>query len=676
MAQTDSFTTAGTFTWTSPLTGTVSVLAIGGGAGSGASATLGEGGGSGGDSAYSALSVTSGVDYTVVVGASGVFGGAGGSSYFLDDGTIFASGGVSGTASTGGTTDGSNSIGDTVFAGGAGGNGGGVGTGGGGGGGGAGQTGAGGAGSANSLTTGGAGGIGGAGGGGAGGAGGNAAAVGNVGVGIGGGGGGGGAGANGKAGHAGAVYITYTLPTPDVPPTVPGNLSPTTSGILGFYYPEKITGKNDGDAITTWLDGSGFTYNVTQGTAGLRPHFSVGTSRNSVLFAAASSTLLSAVLPGIDVSSGATIISLAQRAKIADAYQCPASVTGASSFGMGATSQDAGAQHSHTGIWAQYAKASFGDTNDVGRAFAAPDASYSILVARWGGSLPSIAMDNGFIVTGSDQSSNLTAKSATGISIGGFGASTYADGRLLPQLIFSRALSASEIQGWAAYLCAYAGISLPSMLIVPGDSRPYGYIDGSDPNEGGITGNSPVAQLVTALGTSVTGWFCKNSAVAGYTQLDINAYLPTIITQANVLRGKQIVIMQAACRNAAAVDTPGHRTGAEIWADYLTGVQLLQAAGIKVIGLTDPISTTFANIAGDFNALVRANTGLFDGYVDVAADPAFSDPTNLTYYLADGSHWAQAGRTAWATRVSGAARQLISSSTPAERLSLGLGVGL
>ena len=51
------------------------------------------------------------------------------------------------------------------------------------------------------------------------------------------------------------------------PPDVPKSIS----GLTLWFAADKLTGFNDGDAVTTWPDLSGNGYDVTQGTSGSRP---------------------------------------------------------------------------------------------------------------------------------------------------------------------------------------------------------------------------------------------------------------------------------------------------------------------------------------------------------------------------------------------------------------------
>lgn len=247
---TDTYATAGTYTWTCPAGVTsVTVECWGGGGGGGfGRATNGAAGGGGGGGAYasSVITVTPGVSYTVVVGAGGSGGAANGTtgtaglnssfntSSVIAVGGSFGAGVATNTSGTGGAGGAAASCtGITTWSGGAGSNG--VsGTGGAGGGGGAAASATADGASATSTSTGAIGtnpspnlGSGGSG----------------VNANAGGAGtlyGGGGAGAHrnaggnkaGGAGAAGAVLLTYTIPACSAIPT-PGNTNADVSSVCG-----------------------------------------------------------------------------------------------------------------------------------------------------------------------------------------------------------------------------------------------------------------------------------------------------------------------------------------------------------------------------------------------------------------------------------------------------------
>jgi hypothetical protein len=274
----DVFTVPGTYTWIAS-TATVDARCIGAGGG-GSNGHAQGGGGGGGFIRASAMAVTPGTSYTVVVGAGGS-GGAGGfsssgnsgvtggaSTFTGDAASISGLGGAgapnSGTGGAGGSTTGTG----TTFTGGAGGNFTFSGDGGAGGGGSAGTAANGNAGHANSVNTGGAGGAA-VSGGGKGGAGGNGGAgspptqPGFAGTAPGGGGGAGGFnesdsyGRQGGSGAAGQVELVYT------PPAAP----PINVCRFAVHVPAHGA-QNNGELIRFFTGGTVAQLRVLYGTGG------------------------------------------------------------------------------------------------------------------------------------------------------------------------------------------------------------------------------------------------------------------------------------------------------------------------------------------------------------------------------------------------------------------------
>ncbi len=337
---TDTYSTAGTFTWTCP-TGVTSVTikAWGGGGGGGYATgnTSSAGGGGGGAFASSTVSVTPGTSYTVVVGAGGTAGlksgptaaGNGGNSSFNTT-SVVASGG---TASAGTTTALANTsggaggtialcTGTTKFAGGTGGTGLNTGTGAGGGGGGA----------AASISANGANGSGINGGvgispAGSGGSG-ISNSAGNSGLSYGGGGSGGNRNAtssNGSAGASGAILITYTLPACSGTPS-PGNtlasVNPASGGSSTILSLQNAT---SGSGVTyqwqsstnnsTWVDISGATSSTYSATPTAATYYrcnvtcsgNTGTSNSllvNVIYCTPSATTTTYFITGVSTTSG------------------------------------------------------------------------------------------------------------------------------------------------------------------------------------------------------------------------------------------------------------------------------------------------------------------------------------------------------------------------------------
>jgi len=131
----NTWSSAGTYTWTAPITGNVTVQCWGAGGAGGSSADSGNGyaGGGGGAFASSVIAVVSGNNYTVVVGAGGTStgshgsNGAAGAATTFNSTSVVAAGGQGGMGSSYGSTGGAggttaNSTGTTKYAGGQGGN--------------------------------------------------------------------------------------------------------------------------------------------------------------------------------------------------------------------------------------------------------------------------------------------------------------------------------------------------------------------------------------------------------------------------------------------------------------------------------------------------------------------------------------------------------------------------
>lgn len=296
-AETETFTTAGTSTWTAP-TGVTSVTVEawgGGGAGGGATSYPAQGGGgAGGQYAKKVVTVTPGKSYKIVVGAGATGdsgnGSSGGDSTFATS-TVVAKGGAgggrarwSGSVGSAGAGSASNGVGDIVYAGGSGSAGSLVAEwsyyvcAGGAGGGGAGSSGAGG--SASGVTAG----TGTSSGGGNGGAGLEDDGHGNSGSSAGGGGSGGcgmwytywNGGWTGGDGGTGKVALTYNL-TPKVSSITRASTNPTspyTSVSWTVVFDLSVTGVDSSDfsliqtggatgASITSVSGSGTTWTVT-----------------------------------------------------------------------------------------------------------------------------------------------------------------------------------------------------------------------------------------------------------------------------------------------------------------------------------------------------------------------------------------------------------------------------
>jgi parallel beta-helix repeat protein len=123
-AATDTYNTAGTFTWIAPAGVSSVTVEVWGGGGEGGTRTFNGGSGGGGGGAYSrkaSIPVTPGNSYSVVVGAGATTTASGGDSYFINNGTVLAKGGGSVTNDNSNGAQGgqaSAGVGDTKYSGG------------------------------------------------------------------------------------------------------------------------------------------------------------------------------------------------------------------------------------------------------------------------------------------------------------------------------------------------------------------------------------------------------------------------------------------------------------------------------------------------------------------------------------------------------------------------------
>ena len=120
---TETFSTAGNFTWIAPIGVTTSTVETWGAGGGGSIGNAGGGGGGGGAYAASTVNVTAGTGYAITVGAGGAIDTvtSGNNSTFATT-TVVADGGAGTNGNTGGAAGlASNSTGDVTFNGGAGG---------------------------------------------------------------------------------------------------------------------------------------------------------------------------------------------------------------------------------------------------------------------------------------------------------------------------------------------------------------------------------------------------------------------------------------------------------------------------------------------------------------------------------------------------------------------------
>lgn len=136
-------------------------------------------------------------------------------------------------------------------------------------------------------------------------------------------------------------------------------------------------------------------------------------------------------------------------------------------------------------------------------------------------------------------------------------------------------------------------------------------------------------------------------AIAGRTQTQINSSLSTNIT--SKARHNDIIVLWEGTNDMYVNDL----SGADAYANLITYRNAVIALGVKLVVCT-VIARDYVDDDVDlmdridaYNALVMANTGLFDGVCALHQDVAFNeraDASNTTYYNADKIHQAQGGQ--------------------------------
>ena len=136
-------------------------------------------------------------------------------------------------------------------------------------------------------------------------------------------------------------------------------------------------------------------------------------------------------------------------------------------------------------------------------------------------------------------------------------------------------------------------------------------------------------------------------SLAGRTQTQINAALSTNIYP--VAKHNDVIVLWEGTNDMYVNDL----SGAAAYANLVTYRNAVVALGAKLVVAT-VIARDYLDDDVDlmdridaYNALVMANTSLFDGVCALHQDAAFNaraDASNLTYYNADKIHQAQGGQ--------------------------------
>lgn len=209
---------------------------------------------------------------------------------------------------------------------------------------------------------------------------------------------------------------------------------------------------------------------------------------------------------------------------------------------------------------------------------------------------------------------------------------------ILAVIAYDRALSVGETSSVRDWITARYGAvprTASTAIIFEGDSLTFG-IDSSD----NITMSYP-AQLSRLSSSPPKIW---NGGSGGDTALLNNAAVAT----------KSILTGIAAYSNRLIVywlgtnDIANGRTAGQLEGDITAYIAAVRAADptAVIFGNTiiarDPFNGTQDTTLATVNDWIKNSAG-FDHVVDLAADARLSDPTNLTYFNADGIHLTDSG---------------------------------
>ncbi len=198
------------------------------------------------------------------------------------------------------------------------------------------------------------------------------------------------------------------------------------------------------------------------------------------------------------------------------------------------------------------------------------------------------------------------------------------------------------------------------LVVCDGDSRTMGY--GLDPGEGlTLSGNSYPALMLAAL----PGWVGVNQGQFGNTAANIATQAPADIdTQRLAGRPASVYVWFAGIN-----DIFNGSSLATVQTATLSACNGRRAAGYKIVVATLPPGVSNSEGHGDvlvaYNAWLSVNWQTFaDAVAPVAADSRLSDPTNATYYQADGVHLTAAGNAVVAGIVRPAALSVLPPPSP------------
>jgi lysophospholipase L1-like esterase len=168
--------------------------------------------------------------------------------------------------------------------------------------------------------------------------------------------------------------------------------------------------------------------------------------------------------------------------------------------------------------------------------------------------------------------------------------------------------------------------------VCSGDSLTAGYV---------VPGNPTVNPYPTQL-ASLTGLPAANFGVNGWQSYITDGNYPTREGPAYNAATANVLILEVGVNDIYA----GNRSVSDVDTSVRSFCAQGRASGYKVYVMT--IAAASMNTAQETERLAinsdrRANWSAYcDGLIDIAANSAFSDTTNATYYQSDGVHWTTA----------------------------------
>lgn len=163
------------------------------------------------------------------------------------------------------------------------------------------------------------------------------------------------------------------------------------------------------------------------------------------------------------------------------------------------------------------------------------------------------------------------------------------------------------------------------------------------------TGYPPVLMrdaLIASQASHVNAvWSVKSTGVSGATTTSRTAAFSADVQPLwSIGYARNIVVFFEAVNDFVT----NNASVAQAFANYQTYVRQAKLGGWTVLLCTSPPTTNTGNAANtripQFNTLLRANASLSDlPLVDLAAHPNLDDPTDATYFHADGLHLIDAG---------------------------------